>query len=214
MRREERIKLEDGTLVPVSQGITVPIAEWQALKEQVEEGTLYNSEEIITESGTWTAKATCWHEVTVINGGNGGSVAPVGGTVAWAVGGNAGARQTMLMWLEKGQSVPVVIGAAGLPGSYNEGLAIYGGETSFNGVAPDADMLQVGDVSIVVAKTSAPSSIASVGAGVGSYINTTDNLCDARWYGAGGSAIWRSNVVYSGKGYQGAVIIRWHDPEK
>lgn len=206
MRREERIKLEDGTLVPVSQSITVPIAEWQALKEQVEEGTLYNTEEIITESGEWEAPVTGWYSILAIDGGS-GAYYHVGNN--YISGGVSGAYKSGVVKFVKGQKVAITIGAGGKGTTDANYDIVSGGVTEVEGVNFSAYSSNIFTTIGVQNNTIPQIRVSGAGFG-GGYYNT-----NGRWWGGGGGGSLTSSGVYDvHDGRQGAVIMRWHDPEK
>lgn len=216
MRREERVKLSDGSLVPVSQGITVPIAEWQALKAQVEEGTLYNTEEIITESGEWEAPVTGWYEVTVIGGGSG---AFLDSRLTRGEAGKFGNRKTVLAYYQKGQQIAVTIGAGGLK-LFSE-LAnmqlTYGGPTSFGEIAStDADswVYSVGAQHNISGNALQRECGRGPNGGIGSENGTISN--NGRFPGGGGGyGVNGTTGAYNmGDGAPGAAIIRYYDKVK
>lgn len=95
-------------------------------------GAIYNTREVLTESGTYTAKVTGWHKVTCIGGGGGGAGA-VGnsGTIAGGGGGGSGAIEMQYFYLQKNQSVVFTIGAGGQKGLFNNFKASDGGNTTF-----------------------------------------------------------------------------------
>lgn len=195
-----------------------------------EDGTLnampqgWNTEELITESGTWTAKVSGWHEVTVINGGMGAF--GFGNVFKDIWPGHGYGPQTKLMYLTEGQEVSVTIGAGG-KGVIWDGVttplpACGGGVTSF------------GDFSVSGAKSAMYGSYYTSayrlihgkmysmvrGGGIGGGINSDKGNSgnDAQNYGAGGAGWYDEDVndgdMYVGDGMQGCVKIRYFDPDK
>ena len=189
---------------------------------------LLNSEEWITASCTWVASVTGWHEVLVINGGN-------GGRAFWrdyncfAQGGNSGAYEQHMVYLHAGEEVPVVIGSGGLGNPEEYINYAYGSPSTFGDVTANGEKVFRGEYSVRFTKNSYVMFINSSGSGLGGGLATYDSSkvttqagwhhyanCDGRWYGAGGGAYSHSTVGYScsGNGAQGAVRVRWHDPAK
>lgn len=213
MRREERIKLPDGTLVPVSQSITVPIAEWQALKAQVEEGTLYNTEETITESGTWTAKVTGWHDVTIIGGGVGARRDVFNRIFP----GYSGWQSKHLKYFEAGDIVEVTVGAAGQACDEVAGQPvsiIYGSTSGFGELHAGFANYFLGSRSIDVNASGVMVASYGEGGGFGGGTYSVDGG-NAQYYGAGGGGRYDQNTgLILGNGAPGAVIIRYYDPNK
>lgn len=169
---------------------------------------LLNSEELITESGEWTAPVAGWYSVFSIDGGEGGHVYPANKS---ATGGHGGRFKTFLMYFLKGQKVSIVIGAGGIGYVGNGPIpdSIYGGRTTIDGIR-----LPEGYEKYLIGQSSYFNNLSGVwlaGGGIGSYFGA-----DGRWYGAGGGCYCGPNgtpaTAYDGAA--GAVRFRWHDPAK
>lgn len=184
----------------------------------------YNTEEIITESGTWTAPVSAWYEVTCIGGG--------GGSGCWlnilqVFGGGAGSRKTKLLYLEKGTQIPVSIGIGGT-GTAGSPLvdiySTYGGETSFGDISSlDIDAISW-DINIQHFQTEKQIFCSGLGpngarAYDGQVVTGYNSFFDGKFPGGGASAVINlsdsSSPKYNfGNGAPGAVILRWYDPAK
>ncbi|MBD5416940.1 MAG: hypothetical protein HDR50_04630, partial [Desulfovibrio sp.] len=71
---------------------------------------LLNGELWLTESGTFTARVTGWHEVLCIDGGHGAYA-----TYYSVIGGDSGGLRWGFAWLVAGEEYPVTVGAGGNP---------------------------------------------------------------------------------------------------
>lgn len=91
---------------------------------------VYNTREILTVSGTYTAKVTGWHKVTCIGGGGGGALSSVGMSTGGS--GASGGKTEQYKFLEKGNFYPYVIGAGGAKGTSSSRNGKKGGDTMFN----------------------------------------------------------------------------------
>lgn len=224
MKRVIKQKMEDGSLQVVSQNITVPIAEWQALKKKVEEGTLYNSEEIITESGEWIAPVMGWYAVLLIGGGSGGVYYTVDKIASSGV---SGARTRYLVWLQKGQAVSVVVGAGSPGAAAASGAAVPQisdttfGELSANAETASRVLYPITNGNLTgVTRMGVSCSGPNGGTGYHPQSPNGHNAAfDGRFPGGGGGAGYdntnTNNRQYNfGNGANGAVIVRWYDPDK
>lgn len=175
----------------------------------------YNSEETITESGEWTVPVSGWYEITIINGGD-GAVSPE--AISYGDPGNSGAKETFLQFLQKGQVVSISVGAKGLGNTsfINTDTTFKGGKTYFGTLTPDENKCFINKVVLASGNsqvTNCQLSGAGEGGGRASAWNKEEN--GGAYYGAGGSIVVApTNGKYCGDGYQGAVILRWHDPNK
>ena len=161
-----------------------------------------NDEVWLTESGTFAAQVTGWHEALLIDGGWGGGV-ELCATHVYLGGGRSGARASGLVYLTRGQEVPVTIGAAGQgcpPGS----TRVAPGDTSFGALTVEALGGASGDT----------------GSEQGYPLNSMYYTLAARGgsdggYGAGGYAVYRPGGVYEARdGRQGAIRLRFWNPAK
>ena len=167
---------------------------------------LLNEEEWITVSGTWTAKATGWHELFLINGGQG---ALVHTGIKFMSGGASGNYDKIMVYLEEGQEVPVTIGA-GSPGLVQTSGATAwrpgGGVTQFGEHTPRFNTSLPGMHSSAAASQDYVS-----GGGFGALAGSGE----PRFYGAGGGGFYISTTgSEASSGKQGAVCVRWHNPAK
>ena len=170
---------------------------------------LLNSEEWMTESGEWKASVDGWHEITVWHGGDG----------AWwsnrdqnGATGNAYAPLTYLRYYHAGDTMPLVIGVAGVAGVLNSG-----GITTFGDLPTEADR----DKAVIRWRRAGANQLgtgmtylAGVGIG-GGYEDGTQTALPATFYGASGALICSATRgVYTSNGAQGAVRIRSYNPAK
>ncbi|WP_165076985.1 MULTISPECIES: phage tail assembly chaperone [unclassified Desulfovibrio] len=187
---------------------------------------LLNSEQWITESGTFKAPMEGWYAVLCIDGGSGGLYnIPFSGLA----GGNSGAVYSGMVYLKKGESVEITVGAGGLGATTSQGYGlINGGKTKF------------GDFGLACIRGSIPAHhtpsyganlpsgfnyIYAVGGGPGGggpsqwqsddTQQTINAKNDAFFFGGGGGATLSYLKQYAvGAGKQGVVLMRWHDPTK
>lgn len=178
-----------------------------------------NTEVWITESGIWTAPVTGAYAIWMIDGGRGGYVVPAS---YYAAGGITGRSDSFLVYLEAGTEVPIVIGA-GSPGvvkaSDSDAPPIGGGRTKFG----DHECRFSNDIGAGHAQGASGGNANVPGAGFGGGYVTVDGLDGSkgsgRFYGAGGAAYYTSlssdaTPVRAGSGAQGALCIRYYDPNK
>ena len=176
---------------------------------------LLNSEEWITESGTWTAKSTGWHELFLISGGA-GALAQNRTTHMVICGGWSGDYKTFLIYLTEGQQVPVIIGAGGL-GANETTTVRSGGRTSFGDystVSCEEEDWQGFPAALfnIPISSNGVQGVLMPGTGFGS-----NNY--SQWpsfYGAGGDARTSGDgtIHECTNGKQGAIRVRRHDPAK
>lgn len=170
---------------------------------------LLNSEEWITESGTWAAPVTGWYNIMAIDGGGGGHIDTAKTS---AQGGASGVYKFATVYLEAGQSLDITIGSGGIgraavAGSYDGGVTTVGGVDFSHWTYANfiSDIHTKGGNSTLDAHCT--------GAGLG---GARLGIHDGHWYGAGGGAIIENNntVLQAHNGHQGVVVFRWHDPAK
>lgn len=162
----------------------------------------YNTEEIITESGTWEAPVDGDFEITVIGGGSG---AHVGSN--YLQGGFSGNYNRQLRHIKKGTKIQITIGSGGI-GTDTES-DYWGSPTVFGDISSDAKNTAIpgGKVFFTSAVNADAFGGGFGGAGAGQF--------NAKFYGGGGAARHTSeNQIFFGNGAQGCVIIRWYDPRK
>ena len=179
---------------------------------------LLNSEEWITASGTFTAKATGWHHLWMINGGQSGNGFSWNSSNHQVTGGVSGGILESLIYLEEGQSVDVVIGAGGIPTATSSGMSGQGGGmTSFGALTPNIAHRFFGSFCSVSAEVGVRAYGGGIGGGEGLFYKYAErpSANSGTFYGAGGGAAWMNSTGYNcGSGAQGAIWLRWHDPAK
>lgn len=175
---------------------------------------MWNTQEVVTVSGTWTAKVTGWHEITLYHGGMGGVVTPASRMcyAGWSYLPLKG-----IAWFAKGQAVEVAIGAGGpghIEGKDNNNP--YGGLSHFGPVSGAADpaipyLAVPGLYNIAVSSGSitATSSRPVTGGAYGE-----DGSGHATLYGGGGAAKYTTSSQIAGNGKGGCAIVRYYDPAK
>ena len=177
---------------------------------------LLNSEEWITESGTWVAPVSGWYAIWMIGGGQGGVTYIEHAGWATLYGGRSGSFKEVLVYLEAGREIPVTIGSGGINNSTGNQAAAMGSATVF-GELTTADSPQFFPSTMVTAislRCSCP------GAGIGGGWSQGWNAPDPAFYGGGGatylanSSTAANRVQQSSPGRQGAVRVRWHDPAR
>lgn len=199
---------------------------------------LYNTKEIIDESGDWIAPVTGWYRITCIGGGGGANI-HVNGTVAdYGSAGNTGGFKKEIRFYNKGQVIPVTIGAGGSKAiSYQgqSGNSTLGGITVFD----DIETPQFGgfdfnginlNVQSVITNVWNTKSLMATGQGFGGGYHynagSGTEAVDGHYWGAGGGAIL-DNVPVSAEvpytdpelyklmdAYQGCVRLRYYNPDK
>lgn len=178
----------------------------------------YNTEVWITESGTWTAPVTGWYEVMLIGGGQGGYY-EIESDYAHCQGGVAGNVIEKLVHFAQGQVVPVVCGSGGLGQQTPTTTARDGGHTQFGDIST-ADGYSSASGYRDLTTDHANYTIYSNGAGMG-WGDVLPTTKDGRFWGAGGAAIVNAENATSpavpdgaGDGAQGAIRLRYYDPNK
>lgn len=191
--------------VPVGGAVVTPDAEPQLFP--YEYPGPYNDEIWITESDTFIAPVTGEYEVFLINGGNGGYISQYAGN-----GGHSGAYRSYLKRLIAGQQVPVVIGAGGVGNAGGSQTPVYGGYTYFDGETTTAENFIMGsrvDNATALANYIFPGSGGGFGGGQGEGVNL-----NGHWYGAGGGIRLQTGANIAGNGMQGAIRLRFFNPNK
>lgn len=191
--------------------------------------TPYNTEEWITESGTWTAPVTGWYDVWMISGGNGGVVED-SSTIIKLQSGSSGVERRFLSYFEAGVSVPVVIGSGGAGLVTNVGASLdeaVGGDTIFGTLRVthaydiNEDNFEESSRDYLFKSNFMTNRkemhLSGSGLGGGYSAVGIDGLSGSgRWYGGGGAAITASSHPndIGGNGAQGAICLRYYDPNK
>ena len=183
---------------------------------------LLNSHLVITESNpSWTSPVTGWARVTAIGGGGGGCAGHGDAGGAYGGGGGAGGEKiTSYMYLNKGTTYPVVIGAGGTKGDVWQTGGTAGGQSSFGEL---------------IAKGGNPAKDSTGGKGTlysppgtngqynnfpaaGGDIGAKGGVGGGYGYGIGGHGATGRGGGGSDDNYtdgaQGAVIIEYYDPDK
>lgn len=189
---------------------------------------IYNTKNILTTSGTYTAPVSGWYKVTAVGGGGGGGNGRYSGTTGIGGGGGAsGNTEADYVYIDKGDSCQYTIGAGGNAESNggdtsfsvdgvvkltanggNGAYLIYpgkGGEKGFSGTSGDSN--------------STGYATGGTGGGNGGGIDRLA-MYDATGFGAGGGGGHGGPTgsadysVTGGKGYQGCIIIEYFDPDK
>ena len=195
-------------------GVTTTVGE-AGLLSALGGNLLLNSKEWLTESGTWVAKSTGWHELFLIGGGA-GAYAKVSGSMGNFGGGWSGDYRTFYVYLTEGQEVPVVIGAGGLT---DDGTAATreGGLTSF-GEYSTVSMLTEGWQGLNAMMLTSLVSNANNQEFIlpGSGFGGTNYSAYPAFYGSGGHVRVSSKGTLAefSTGQPGAICARWHDPAK
>lgn len=182
------------------------------LDANIKQRGIYNDQEFITQTGTWTAKVTGYHLVMIIDGGEGGYIRDDG----LGYGGVGGMPQCHLVHLVKDQQVPVTIGAAGQAiigtvtntSAKNRGKSMFGDLVSNLFTNPCNNWLRSNNDRV--------KSCECYGGGL---CGGSPNSENAVWYGGGGGVFYQSSDATithknAGNGYQGCVIVFYYDPEK
>lgn len=92
----------------------------------------FNTRDVITTSGTYTAPVTGWYKITVKGGGGGGGSGIFYDSTEYTAGGGGGEGGTTIkyIYMTEGDSANVVIGAGGAGGDIGSYPAGNGGDTS------------------------------------------------------------------------------------
>lgn len=208
---------EKASLPAINDTDLIPYVNLIKRVESLEKSRVYNAEEWITESGTYTVPVDGWYEVTLIGGGNGASVS-ITDSAAQARGGCSGDYKTFYLPLSEGQEIAVSVGAGGTGVDYsttgtdtsilNGGLTTFG-DLSTVGVSADSWRGFSSSNDGKFDNSAAHSNGEGFGGGRSEHK-------DGSFYGAGGyGGAYRSGGTKQlGNGYQGAVRLRYYDPSK
>lgn len=177
-----------------------------------------NNEEIIEVSGEWTAPLSTHYIVTCIAGGWGSYFE---NNTKAGLSGKSGNRITKIIYLEKDQNVPVIIGAEGVGcfDNYNINL-IAGGKTSFGNISTDDITNPYLEVWPQIGIRLGSSGNFRISVGPNSKLADWNNSNNNGYNFGGGAGIsyllnhTMSNPTIIGNGYPGCIIIRWNDPYK
>lgn len=203
---------DDYDAIQLADGATVAFDCGEPPSDAVYLNDVYNAEEYILQSGDWVAPVTGWYAVTLVSGGFGGYVF---GTAAQKglYSGRSGYFIDKLVFLTKGQVVPVTIGAGG--------KGVYKPDTSYN--VDDYNLTiggntTFGDIDIVNSPKKIFERLNNT-----SYVTISEN-CDlmvypvlGSFYGTGGYArtcTFDPSMNRANDGIQGVAIVRYYDPAK
>lgn len=215
----------------------------EQLEQKLNESLVYNDEIMITESGTWTVPYDGDYEITIVGGGDGALARQMpDGYIFEIMSGSGGEIKTCLKRYQKGQNIPITIGAGGIAyrrfdNDANIDARTRGGITTFDDIVANP----MGSCTSKAHPTLKYGSMyASVAGGLGldnmarwAYSSNTPEADfhfsenDAIAYGGGGSivvnytnalnetqALTALLVGGAGNGKQGCVKIRFYNPEK
>lgn len=190
---------------------------------------LLNSEEWITESGTFTAPVDGLYAGEMWSGGW-GSIAETG--VGAIIGGNSGSWKRFFVYLTAGQQIPVVVGAGGA-GKMLDALSVpanIGGDTSFGDITVSAEGGAISARGTAfpgtsIAATTEVKHYFAQGGGIGANaggawkqdLSQAENNARQNAFGhlgAGGTAMRSGNNYAAGAGAQGSIYLCWYDPAR
>lgn len=176
---------------------------------------VFNRRVYITESGDWEAPVTGWCKLQLISGGDGG-VANVSTGGTW--GGLSGIYLDAFARLQKGQIIPVTIGAGGIGKSGTSSSVAVGGHTSFGDISTASPGKYIGKrfLRSQPHDSNDGNTLWSDGCGLGHGSANNPNWVNAQWYGGGGAVICHVNNAAAsvfGNGYQGCVMVDYYDPD-
>lgn len=206
-------------------------------------GGVYNTREILTTSGTYTAPASGWYKVICIGGGGGGGSSVKGGTYGAGGAGASGAVVSRYIFLDKSREVNYIVGSGGTGGAANaRASGTAGGKTTFLSCEADGGEgggygntgwwtypqtgTMGGEFGPGVGSTGGgtlPSALPSRGANGGSNIYCSGGTgtfgaagAPTAGYGGGGGGGGTYSTADSigGNGANGAVILEYYDPTK
>ena len=203
--------------VTLADGVTTTVNE-DGLLSALGGNLRANDDEWLTESGEWIVKVTGWHEITIIDGGDGASSR--GNLVL--EGGKSGLSKTFLKYLTKNTVISVTVGAAGKGYTQPSGqplnyVLFRGGKTIFGDL--DTGLQSPTSIRHVGQAMPRPNSIdysVYVEGGGYSAMPYVDADLNGIGYGSGGSAmlaVGQTDAIL-GSGYQGAVCLRFWNPAK
>jgi hypothetical protein len=161
--------------------------------------------EVVTSTQNWTPRATGWVNFVVVGGGGGGTggytLYDYNGTVSSSStgrGGGAGGLAIKSVYVTRGQSYTITIGAGGA-GQTNGNTAATGGSTSV--VGPGISL-------IVTGGSGANKNVASTGGTVPNLNNATYDFYaqggGSNSYGGGAVALYGNTAFATSNGGQGA----------
>jgi hypothetical protein len=194
--------------------------------------TPYNSMDLITTSGTYTAPCDGWYKITLMGAGQGGSSGSFqsGSTIGDSGrGGQSGAINIIYKYMQKGEIASVNIGAGGAGGvttksgsSYLYGSAGNGGNTTvtIDGttyIATGGGVQFIGLIPPVSGNAGTPNHYGSTGGGAGNGQNYSYKLDGgAGILGGGGAGGYGSTTTCTngGQGGNGYVLFEYYNPNK
>ena len=194
---------------------------------------IYNTREILTTSGTYSAPVTGWYRIELRGGGGAGSAGNATNKSYGGGGGGSGGILVDYAYLTQEESYPYIIGAGGVAKKeFASGTGGDGGETSFT--APSENLSISGGKDGGNRGASAPAGISGGDPGPGGFpggiagFNTdSDNLPGGSGgmgvtaalsgytpgqYGSGGAGGYSGQLGHDG--VQGCIILDYFDPEK
>lgn len=186
---------------------------------------VFNTEKVLTTSGSWIAPLSTWYHVKLIGGGCGGLGSLKDLTNRYqelgAEGGDSGGCEEFIRFYEKGELVSYAIGAGGigqiLVGSNTVPESLYGGVTTFDGVTTKTSW-QPGNNCFKGERNRSNSDyhVGASGGGAGAgQASNTQTYANGQKPGAGGGVYVTtppSTYRLAGNGSAGAVYIRYYDP--
>lgn len=198
---------------------------------------LYNTREVLTTSGSWTAPVTGWVRMLLIGGG-GGSGGSIDTNPGYSCGGGAGEELELFLFLDAGTSYSSTVGAGGTAGGVSTDGG-NGGDTSItvNGVTYTShgghagrhgnhgagqgggaglSAGQSGTTGCVYTGNANAAGGAGGGRGGGVWSVDAGGHIPPTGYGAGASGAGTlSNTPQAGSaGMQGCIVIDYFDPSK
>lgn len=194
---------------------------------------IYNTREILTTSGTYSAPVTGWYRIELRGGGGAGSAGNATNKSYGGGGGGSGGILVDYAYLTQEESYPYIIGAGGVAKKeFASGTGGDGGETSFT--APSEKLSISGGKGGGNRGASAPAGISGGDPGPGGFpggiagFNTDANnipggsggmgvtaaLSDYTpgQYGSGGAGGYSGQLGHDG--VQGCIILDYFDPDK
>lgn len=162
--------------------------------------------EVFTASGTFIARVTGVHLVTVIAGGQAG-----GNGASATFGGGGGARgdaRSFALSLTAGVSYSLTIGGGGLHGSGSGAAGLIGNSSVFDGNTVTSNAYNNGGTS---STTTGENGEDVTPHGYGSDGTLTGDAVNAHGYGAGGGGGGAGGGTFynGGNGAQGLIIVQW-----
>lgn len=211
------------------------------VKQEIAKMWAPNTARLITESGVFTAPVSSLYVGLIFSGGRSAAAQPVGATGGWLTGiaGSSYLPRPFAVYLEKGEEVPVVIGAGGIAPAVATGVStVAGGASKFGDIENSWDamsaLLQQESVpywggELAYSTVSTESAVYAIGGGYGggypaqpqpdnSQAERNELAAGVPPFGGGGSlCILRNNnnPLYAvGNGAQGSIFVCWFESEE